>query len=444
MSATARPDAGPLVVPAAPETALVELPGGARVALVARPTVPVVQLRLRIPLPGALLERPAPAMVLGESLLAGAGDRDRAELAAAVEALGGQLSAGVSDDGLAIGGSCLAEHLPTFLGLLCEILVGATYPGAAVVADRSRLAEEIVLAQSQPDVLADEALRRQLYPRHPYGAPLPRPATLRRVSARAVRDLHHSLVTPERALLVLAGALEPGSAEQLVREQLGPWLATPAPGTAPLPTPVPPRSGPLRFRDRPGAVQTNLRLARRAPRRESPEWPATALANLAFGGMFSSRLVDSLRERLGYTYSPRSSVSHAAAASHFSITLDVGTEVTAPALVALRHELGKAVALGFDEAEVEGARRYALGTLAFALSTQAGVATQLVSLLATGSGPDHLSRHAAALAATTRDEVNRAARSLLSPVGLTAVALGDATTTFDALAAVEAAELVGS
>ncbi len=442
MSATARPDAGPLAVPTAPETALVELPGGARGALVARPTVPMVQLRLRIPLPGALLERPAPAMVLGESLLAGAGDKDRATLAAAIEALGGQLSAGVSDDGLAIGGSCLAEHLPAFLGLLCEILVGATYPDAAVVADRHRLAEEIVLAQSQPDVLADEALRRQLYPRHPYGAPLPRPSALRRVSARAVRELHRSLVSPGRAVLVLAGAVETGSAEQMVLDQLGPWLSRPAPGGPPLPMPLPPHAGPLRFHDRPGAVQTNLRLARRAPRRDSPEWPAAALANLAFGGMFSSRLVDSLRERLGYTYSPRSSVSHASVASQFSITLDVGTEVTAPALVALRHELGRAVALGFDEAEVEGARRYALGTLAFALSTQAGVASQLASLLSTGSEPDHLSRHAAGLAAATREEVNRAARTLLSPVGLTAVALGDASAAFDALAAVEAAELV--
>ena len=93
--------------------------------------------------------------------------------------------------------------------------------------------------------------------------------------------------------------------------------------------------------DRPGAVQSNIRLGGPAPRRTDPDLAAVRLANMIFGGYFSSRLVENIRERRGYTYSPRSSVDHQAAGSSFLVEADVATEVTGPALLETWYELGR-------------------------------------------------------------------------------------------------------
>ncbi|WP_446926472.1 hypothetical protein, partial [Klebsiella pneumoniae] len=51
-----------------------------------------------------------------------------------------------------------------------------------------------------------------------------------------------------------------------------------------------------------GAVQSQVRLSGPAVTRADPAYPAHQLANLVYGGYFSSRLVENLREDKGFTY----------------------------------------------------------------------------------------------------------------------------------------------
>ena len=66
------------------------------------------------------------------------------------------------------------------------------------------------------------------------------------------------------------------------------------------------RAGPLLLVDRPGSVQSSLRMALPAVPRTHPDHAALQLANLVFGGYFSSRWVENIREDKGYTYGPHS------------------------------------------------------------------------------------------------------------------------------------------
>src|SRR5206468_9555885 len=113
----------------------------------------------------------------------------------------------------------------------------------------------------------------------------------------------------------------------------------------------------LQVVDRPGAVQSNLRLGGPAPTRTEPDLPAVRLANMVFGGYSSSRLVENIRERRGYTYSPRGSVDHLAASSSFLVEADVATGVTAPPLLETSYELGRMALTPVTDAELDGARR---------------------------------------------------------------------------------------
>ncbi|EQD59394.1 peptidase M16 domain-containing protein, partial [mine drainage metagenome] len=196
----------------------------------------------------------------------------------------------------------------TLLDLVNDVLTGATYPADEVRAERDRTADEVVMDLSRPEVQAGEAFRARLYGDHPYATPTPRPDALRRVGAASLRTIHPRIFNPRGAHLIVVGDVATARVERLVSERLGPWLAGASRAAAPL-APLPPITpGGIELHDRPGAPQSNVLVGGAAPRRTDPQWPATALANLVVGGMFTSRLVENLRERHGYTYSPHSDV----------------------------------------------------------------------------------------------------------------------------------------
>jgi predicted Zn-dependent peptidase len=160
--------------------------------------------------------------------------------------------------------------------------------------------------------------------------------------------------------------------------------------------------------------------------RTDPRYPALQLANLVFGGYFSSRWVENIREDKGYTYSPRSALDHAKLGSRFTASADVATEVTAPAVLETLYELGKISSLPVTENELESVRQYAIGTMALAISTQAGLASTLSGLLAAGLDLDWWVRHRERLATVRIDQAAEVAAEYLAPRKMVAVAVGDA------------------
>jgi predicted Zn-dependent peptidase len=172
-----------------------------------------------------------------------------------------------------------------------------------------------------------------------------------------------------------------------------------------------------------------------APGRTSPDLAALRLAGMVFGGYFSSRLVENIRERRGYTYSPRSAVDHAAAGSSFLVEADVATEVTGPALLETWYELGRMALTPVTAAELDGARRYVLGTMALSTATHAGLASTLSALIGSGLPAEWLADHQRALTHVTVEEVQEAARRYLAAPALTTVVVGDADRMSSALAA---------
>ena len=424
----------PQPVPAVTETTL---PSGLRLVVVPRPGVPLVELRLRVPFAAppapATDAHTARAAVLAGGVLLGTERHDQTAVAQLLQGHGAELSVSTDPDRLLFSTALLPDGLGAVLDVLAELLTSATYPDDPVQGERDRVAERITIARSQPGVIARDALAARRFGDHPYAVQLPDPATVAAVAAEDLRALHAQRVLPAGSTLVLVGDLEPGRATETAAAALAGWSAD---GHAAQTPPVSERrlEG-LELVDRPGAVQSNLRLGGTAPRRTDPDLAATRLAAMVYGGYFSSRLVENIRERRGYSYSPRSSVDHLAAASSFGVEADVATEVTGPALLETWYELGRMALLPVTDAELDAARRYVLGSMALSTATHAGLASTLSALLGSGLPADWLAEHQRDLAAVTVDGVQEAARRYLAPACLTGVVVGDAARVADELAA---------
>ena len=426
-----RTELGPRPLPAlgeprtgrAPDTVDTVLGSGLRVIAARHGAVPMVELRLRIPFAGSDPSHPARSEVLAETLLTGTARRSRVDVDTDLAAVGGELRTVVDPERLSISGEALASGSDTLLDVLNDALTGAAYGEQEVAGERDRLVERIAVARSQPRVIAREELQRHRYGDHPFVREVPEAADVAQVTAEQVRALHREAVLPRGAVLVLVGDLDPERAVADVARILGDWTSEAAAGELPSLPGV--RAGDLQLVHREGAVQSQLRLSAQALPRTDARYPALQIANYVFGGFFSSRLVENIREDKGYTYGAHSAFEFTRGNGTLLVDADTASEVTAAALLEARYELGRLALVPPSVAEVESARQYAIGSLLTSTSSQAGLASTLVGLASVGLSHDWLSEHPGRLREVTGEQVAEAAR-FFAPTRFTGVIVGDA------------------
>ncbi|CAL9629042.1 putative zinc protease [Actinosynnema sp. ALI-1.44] len=407
----------------------VELSNGLRVIAVRRSSVPLVEVRLRIPFAdpadsSAGSAHAARAEVLANTILTGTATRSRVDVDTELALVGGELDAVVDPERLAFSGNSLVSGLDTVLDVLRDVLTGATYPAEEVERERARLVERIRLARSQPNVIAREALQRHLYGDHPFAKEMPEAEEVAEVAREDVLALHARAVLPRGSVLVVVGDVEPDAAVRAVETALGSWVGE---GSAVSLRPLPPvQGGDVLFVPRAGAVQSQIRLAGRGLVRTDPRYPALQIANLVYGGFFSSRLVENIREDKGYTYSARSHPEFTPGGATLLVDADTASEVTAAALLETRYELGRLALVPPTESEVDTARRYAIGSLLTATSSQGGLASFLVNLAGLGLDIEWFTGHPDRLAAVTVEQVAEVALEFFAPTAFTGVLVGDA------------------
>ena len=95
-------------------------------------------------------------------------------------------------------------------------------------------------------------------------------------------------------------------------------------------------------------------------------------------------------------------------------------------MVEVLYELGRIASLPPTPDELESTVQYLTGTLALGTATQAGLAETLVDLMSDGKGVDWLQEYPARLAATTPEDVQEAAATMLAPASMVSVVVGDA------------------
>ncbi len=89
--------------------------------------LPIVEIRLRVPFLSAKPTHPARAALLAETVATGAGDLDRIRIAAAIQALGADLSVGVDADRLILSGNVLGTNLARLLDIVAAVLTEPAY-----------------------------------------------------------------------------------------------------------------------------------------------------------------------------------------------------------------------------------------------------------------------------------------------------------------------------
>jgi predicted Zn-dependent peptidase len=386
--------------------------------------------------------REGTATVLAKCLEEGTAARDAAGFALALEGLGAELSTSVDWDAFRVGVSVPADLLPAAVALLAEAARSPKLDPADVLRVRDDEVTALRMEWAQPGPRADAALRADLFGAgERFGRALHGdPASVAAVTSDDVAEFHSSWLKRPGVLLVA------GDLDRLDLEALGAAAFAGASGD-PL-VPAGPLDVPLRdsrrviLVDRPGSVQSTLRLGHRAPHRANPDYVPMSLAATVLGGAFTSRLNHLIREVKGYTYGIRSDFAMTRRFGRFGVSTSVQTAVTVPALIDTFGEIGLLRLDGVREDELEVARTWRAGQLTVDMQTPAAIAGALATLVIHGLPDDYYATLRQQLLAATVADVSAAAGKHLHPQGLTVVIEGDAALIRDQLVADDFGEVV--
>jgi zinc protease len=379
--------------------------------------------------------REGTAAVLAKALEEGTATRDSTAFALALEGLGAELSTSVDWDAFRAGVSVPVDLLPAAVRLLAEATRSPKLDPADVARVRDDEVTSLRMDWAQPGPRADAALRADLFDvEERYGRPLHGdPDSVAAVTVEDVLDFHRSWMRRPGVLLV-AGDLDQLDLALLGEAAFAGTSGEPPAAEGPLDVPVRDARKVILV-DRPGSVQSTLRLGHRSPHRAHPDYVPMTLAATVLGGAFTSRLNHLIREVKGYTYGIRGDFAMSRRFGRFAVSSSVQTAVTVPALVDTIGEVGRTRLDGVTEEELAVARAWRAGQLSVEMQTPGSIAGALATLVIHGLPDDYYATLRRQYLETTVDEVSAAAATHLNPAGLTLVVEGDAALIRDDLTA---------
>jgi predicted Zn-dependent peptidase len=332
--------------------------------------------------------------------------------------------------------SCLAQRLEPALALVAEAVLGPDFPAAEVERARAQQLAGIRQRLMDPGALAsDQAARRYFAPGVPYARRQQgTPASVEAPGREELRTFAEAWYRPGGGGLVLAGDVDADEMEALAAACFGGWRGEPPAGDAFLAEPRT-RERRIWVVDRPGSVQSELRVGHVGVARSDPDVFPLAVLNTLLGGAFTSRLNLSLRERHGFTYGVRSHFVMRRRGGSFEVHTAVGTDVTAPAVREIVTELEGLVASGPAPEEVEASRDYIAGVFPLRVESVAQVASLVTEQVVYGLDDDYHATYRDRIRGVTPEAAWEAARRHVRPQEAQIVVVGDAASVAPALEA---------
>lgn len=345
---------------------------------------------------------------------------------ARLDGLGATFGMTVSPEMVRIYGSVIRRNLDAFLAEVASVLM---QPGLRRE-DFDRLIRrsqaELVALRDHDSALAGRAFRRALFGAHPYGRSVS--GTLGSIGAitlDAVRASHAALVRSRHLIVGLSGDVTPADA----RTSIAAAFAGVAKGSTPRPRARAARTRPGRhvvLIDKPQRTQTQVYIGTLGVKAGDPRTHAMIVANTAFGGTFTSRLMHEVRSERGWSYGAYSKLGADRQRDAWSMWTHPSSEQL---LDCLRLELALYEdwhQRGLTQGEVRRAKRYLIKGHAFDRETASKRLEPKLQTAAYGLPDDWFSGYERRIRAVKTPAANEAVRSCLSRDDLTIAVLATA------------------
>ena len=373
--------------------------------------------------------------LFAELIQKGAGERDAAEFAEAIDSVGGNLSASGGLESLTISGDFLARDAALMVELLADMLIRPALDKNELSKLRERSINSILAAKdSGPFDLIPIYGGAFLFAGHPYGTPVSGSETsLATITHRDVTKYFDEQLGGDRLIIAVSGDFDITGMRDMLSAAFADWRAARA-ELPDVPVVEPQAGRRVLLIDKPGASQTYFWIANVGVARDYAERADLDIANTVFGGRFTSMLNTALRVESGLTYGARSRLKRPSRPGSVAITSYTQTDTSIEAIDMALGVLGQLRDTGIAPEMIDSARNYVLGQFPTRLETATQLAAQFATLEVYGLDRSYIDDYATGLNAVSAESIVGVINAVYpSQDDLVFVLLGDADKIRDAI-----------
>jgi len=403
------------------------LANGLQVIAVSHHETPSVSLRLLVRAGSAQDPdgKSGAAALVATVLDQGTTTKSAEQIANAIDSIGGAMGVGASAELTFINAVVMKDSLAFALDLVSDVAQHPAFATEEIERQRQQSLSGMRVSYEDPEFLANVVFDRLVYGFHPYGRPQSgTPESLAALTRDDLVAFHKKWFGANNAILAIVGDVSPEEAFAGAERAFGRWGAVPA--EAPKPIDPPPPTRRVIVVDKPGAVQTEIRVGNIAIPRKNDDFMALDLATKVLGGEGANRLHRVLRSERGLTYGASADFNAMKQSGDLVAQTNTRSETTGETLRLIVDEIWKLQRDRVGDRELEGAQDYLTGAFPLTIETPSQIALQILNAVFFGLNMNELQTYRERVDAVTVDDVQRVAKSYFHPDRLTVVLVGDA------------------
>lgn len=355
----------------------------------------------------------------------GTTSRSSKQLAEQIDFIGGSLEAKSGEDFTTASARVLTKDIDLGFTLLADVLMHPAFPKHEFERVRSQILGEISSDNDDPGNVAMKAFNKLVFHNHPYRWPVQGTEdTLGKITLADVQSFYAREYLPNQVILTIVGDLSVEQATALVQTHFGNWKkGAPQTRTTKKPAAVEKKSVQLIEKD---LTQSTIVLGHGGISRNNPDYYAVTVMNHILGaGGFSSRLMDSIRDKQGLAYGIMSHYDARSLPGSFWVNLQTRTETTNQAIAGVITEIKAIRDSPVSDQELSEAKSFLMGSFPLRLDSTAKLAQVLAQVEYYGLGFEYFSQYPKWIERVTKEDVQRVAKQYLDPQHYALVVVGN-------------------
>lgn len=341
------------------------------------------------------------------------------QIAETLDFYGTYFDLNIDRDYVYISLALLTKFCDNMFPVLREIILNPTFNDSELRTYCNKRQQGLAIERRKIDVQSRELFGQALFgSEHPYGASDDE-SLYNNITREDLVKLYGELYTAENCFVVCSGNIDQSVIRNL--EQIVEALPSGCKPEVMLPTPKTTYSirKPIDT-----AVQSSIRIGRLLFPRSHPDFVGMQVVAMILGGYFSSRLMQNLREKNGYTYGVMAAMINFDKEGYLAIATQVRHEEAEAALAEIYFEIERLRRELISEEELQLAKNMMIGEILRILDGPFGIADVTIENIMCGTDNSATEENLQAILAITPEQVQELAVKYLRREDLVEVVVG--------------------
>jgi len=402
-------------------------PNGMTVLVLEQHFLPIVEVHALVKTGSAAdpPDKPGLANLVASLLDEGTTTRTSKQIAEQIDFVGGSLEVKASEDFTTASARVLKKDIDLGFTLLADMLQRPAFHKQEFERVRTQILGEMASDNDDPGHVAMKAFNQLVFHSHPYRWPLNgTEESLNKITPADVREFYQKEYLPGQVILTIVGDVTQEQVASLVQTHFGGWKkAVPPARSIKKAAPIDKKTVQLIDKD---LTQSTIVLGHGGISRTNPDFYAVTVMNYILGaGGFSSRLMDSIRDKQGLAYGIMSHFDAKLMPGSFWINLQTRSESTNQAIAGVLAELKSIRDAPVSDQELSEAKSFLVGSFPLRLDSTAKLAQVLAQVEFYGLGFEYFTDYPKWIEKVTKEDVQRVARQYLDPQRYALVVVGN-------------------